>query len=207
MRGKYNWLIRLLVFLVMGNLLAALAASFLIVESPLDKADAIVVLSGSAAYVERADEAASLFRKGVSPKILLTNDGLQGGWNETEKRNPYFFELTRWELMRKGVPETSIEVVATPVQGTYGEAEEVLRGVLQQKMKFILIVTSPYHTRRAIWTYERVNSKNNSQVTIGIKAASDFQQSPAWYGWWLSITGWRTIPTEYVKFAYYKMCY
>ena len=87
MRVRHYWLIRLSVLFLIWLLAAAFAAKFLIVERPLDRADAIVVLSGSSVYVERTAEAASLFQKGVAPKILLTNDDSQGGWNESEKRS------------------------------------------------------------------------------------------------------------------------
>src|SRR5262245_60433924 len=74
-------------------------AESLIVQKTLDKADVILVLGGSATYKERTQKAAELFRQGISERIVLTNDGQQGGWSRTEKRNPYFVELARNELM------------------------------------------------------------------------------------------------------------
>ena len=53
-------------------------------------ADAIVVLSGSSTYVERAAWAAQLYREGRAPVIVLTNDGLISGWDHREDRNPYY---------------------------------------------------------------------------------------------------------------------
>jgi len=66
------------------ELLAVVAARFLVVRSPLNHADAIVVLSGSAAHVERAEWAAELYRRGLAPKIILTNDNQQGGCHSSE---------------------------------------------------------------------------------------------------------------------------
>lgn len=197
----------ILIVIVIWIPLAPVAAVLLIVEQPLEKADAIVILSGSASYIDRVDEAVILYKARIASKILLTNDGLQGGWNEYEKRNPYFFERARWELMQKGVPGTSIEVLITPAHGTIGEAQIVIDYALEKKMTSILIVTSPYHTRRALWTYRRIDSRIDKNITIGIKSAFGGRQSPKWYCWWLSLSGWRTIPDEYIKFAYYWIRY
>ena len=76
----------------------------LIVKSELPAADAIVVLSGSSTYVERADWAARLYREGRAPLVILTDDKLISGWNRAEERNPFFYELAAKELQKRGVP-------------------------------------------------------------------------------------------------------
>src|SRR5882757_8803993 len=91
------------------------AAKLLIVSSPLDHADVIVVLSGSSAFVERSQLAAELYSAGHAEKIILTNDNRQGGWLSAQQRNPYFYERARWELQRHGVPAAKIEVIGSPV--------------------------------------------------------------------------------------------
>ena len=196
-----------LVGLTLWIALASCLARVLIVEQPLDRADAIVVLSGSETYIERVEEAASLYKAGVSSKILLTNDGRRGGWDESEKRNPYFFERARWELIRSGVPKTAIEVLMSPGDGTFGEAHTVIDNAVRSNQTSILIVTSPYHTRRALWTYQKIDSTINRHLALGMKSASNGHQSPKWYDWWLYSTGWKTIASEYAKLAYYNMRY
>ena len=64
---------------------AWLAARMLIVSAPLEKADVVVVLSGSSAFVERTQLAAQLYAAGHSRKVILTNDNLQGGWLSSEQ--------------------------------------------------------------------------------------------------------------------------
>lgn len=198
-RGLIVALTSLVTFWISG----AAAASYLIVERPVEQADLIVVLGGAAAYVERADTAAALFRAGAAPKILLTNDGLQSGWDESEKKNPYFYERSKSELIAKGVPASSIEILMTPVDGTMDEAKLVCAEVLKRNLTSFLIVTSPYHTRRALWSFQRINLKNGTQLTIGIKAALSGHTCSKWYCWWLSADSWMAIPSEYVKLAYY----
>ena len=60
--------------------LAWAAANYLIVEKPLAQADAILVLGGSSVYIERTQKAAELYKQGVAPRILLSNDGARAGW-------------------------------------------------------------------------------------------------------------------------------
>src|SRR5688572_30927688 len=61
---------------------AAFAPRLLVVSEPLASADAIVVLSGSSAYVERTHKAAQLYREGRAPLVLLTDDHTRGGWSD-----------------------------------------------------------------------------------------------------------------------------
>ena len=63
-----------LLALVVWGIVAALAGRFLVVRVPLDSADAIVVMSGSSAYLERTQKAARLYREGRAPMVLLTDD-------------------------------------------------------------------------------------------------------------------------------------
>lgn len=191
----------------MWFLLAWIAAEELIIEKSLSKADAIVVLSGSAAYVERAGEAAAIFKQGIAPKIFLTNDGLQGGWNEKEQRNPYFAERERWELIRQGVPEEAIETLPTVLDGTNDEANLLARVSAERGLRSLLIVTSAYHSRRALWTFQRAMSRNNVLLDIGIESPATGQQTPHSFAWWLSIRGWRMVALEYIKIIYYRMIY
>src|SRR5436190_24255048 len=89
--SKQNWTIRSVV-LGLAWLLAWAGAKLLIVAAPLDHADAIVVLSGSAVIRERAELAARLFQEGRAPKIILTNDNQQSSWSRSQQRNPYYYE-------------------------------------------------------------------------------------------------------------------
>lgn len=183
------------------ELLAIVAARFLVVRSPLSHADAIVVLSGSAAHVERAQWAAQLYKNGLAPKIILTNDNQQGGWSEAEQRNPFYFERSRDQLLASGVPKEAIEIRLEPVSSTYQEAE-LIRAVLPEyRLKSLVLVTSPYHSRRALWTFRRV--LDSAETQIGIEPVAVNAKSPPPATWWLHFNGWQIVPVEYVKLLYY----
>ena len=110
---------------------APLLATCLIVEKPLEKADAILVLGGSATYIERTQKAAELYKQGIAPRVFLTDDGERAGWSKTEQRNPPYFELARRSLTSQGVPEEAIEILPGEVTGTDWEA----RGAFGQRSK------------------------------------------------------------------------
>jgi uncharacterized SAM-binding protein YcdF (DUF218 family) len=172
----------------------------LIVNAPLEHADAIIVLSGASAFVERTHVAARLYSEGVAEKVLLTNDNLQGGWLSSEQRNPFFYERARWELERLGVPESEIEVLRPAVSSTQEEALAVQDYVESTKIRSLLIVTSAYHSRRALRTFRRILG---SRVKVGLVSPPPGWQTPGAATWWLSARGWKTVPNEYLKMVYY----
>lgn len=205
-----KWLKILICFLIAFTLWAPLAwllADYLIVEKPLKKADAILILAGSESYIERSWEASVNFKRGIAPKIILTNDGLQGGWNQNEQRNPYFVERARWELINRGVPENAIETLETVVSGTNEEADLIVQIIASRKLKSLLLVTSDYHSRRALWTFQRAMSRNNLSAEIGIISPRGGYSTLSRAAWWTSLGGYKIVGSEYVKIVYYWLFY
>jgi uncharacterized SAM-binding protein YcdF (DUF218 family) len=191
--------------LVLVWLLSWAAAKALIVEAPLPQADAIVVMAGSAVFKERTQHAAEVFHAGRAPKIIVTNDNQQGGWSSDEQRNIPYQEMTARYLRRAGVPAEAIEIIPDPVTGTYEEAK-LLRQYSEAKgYHSLLIVTSAYHTRRALWTLKRVFA--SSGIAVGLDPVPPGFQAPRPATWWLHLSGWRLVPGEYVKMIYYLLFY
>jgi uncharacterized SAM-binding protein YcdF (DUF218 family) len=205
--ARRSWrLARLGLLLLLGwSVLAWVAARALVVNADLSRADVIVVLGGSATYLERTHLAAELFRAGRAPRIILTNDGEQGGWSSAQQRNPFYFERAQEELRRAGVPADSIEVLPQLVSSTYEEAVLLRQWTKAQRLQSILVVTSAYHSRRALWTLRRVFQ--DSGLAIGLVTPPHGAQTPAPATWWLHPSGWRLVAVEYVKMIYYRICY
>jgi len=180
-------------------------ARLLITEAPLEKADAIVVLAGAASYRERTREAVRLLRDGRAPRIVITNDNTAGSWSQADQRNLLFYERSLEELRKAGVPPDSIDVLMQPVSSTQEEAQLIRDYAQQHRLQSILIVTSPYHSRRALWVFSR--SFRNTGIRMGLVAVTPGFQSPRPATWWLSLRGWKLVPTEYVKMIYYVIKY
>ncbi len=195
----------LILALLLWPFSAWMAARLLIVSAPLERADAIVLLSGSSSLRERAMRVSQLYAEGKAPVIILTNDGHRGSWSNAEQRNPFYHEATIKELVRMGVPRERIEVLMQPVSSTYEEAM-LLRGHLHNRpMTAILVVTSAYHSRRALWTFKRVFAGSN--VMVGMQSAPAGWQTPSAWTWWLRPRGWQSVPGEYVKLLHYWLRY
>lgn len=184
---------------------AWLGARLLITEAPLEKADAIVVLGGSSSYHERTRTAAKLLLDGRSQRILITNDNMRGPWSSAEQRNPFFNERSLQELKNAGVPAESVEMLMQPVNSTQEEAELVKQYAVGQGMHSVLVVTSAYHSRRALWTFAHVF--RDTGITVGLMHAAPETDSMRPATWWLSARGWRSVPSEYVKMIYYVIKY
>src|SRR5262249_38783173 len=119
-----------------------------IVEDPLDKADAIVVLGDDNFYADRATRAAQLFREGKAPLVVASGRRL--------RPNAGFAELMDHDLFERGVPKDKILRFAHDADSTLEEAEAVAKFAKERKWRRVIIVTSNYHTRRARYIYRHV---------------------------------------------------
>ena len=190
-----------LLLLAVWAIVAALASRALVVSAPLESADAIVVMSGSSVYVERTQWAAQLYREGRAPLVLLTNDGARGGWSSAQQRNPYFFERAADELVKNGVPEENIRIVPGVAETTREEAQVIKDYAAIEGFRSVLVVTSSYHSRRALRTLNQAFA--GTGTTVGLSVSSTAPSA----GWWLRPEGWRTVGVEFVKLVYYWFKY
>ncbi len=179
------------------------ASRVLVVESSSCEADALVVLGGASSYIARTHRAAELYHQGCAPHVVLTNDGIRGGWSQADGRNLYFVERAARELVRAGVPPHHIVVLPQVTDGTNDEAVLLRDEAARRAWRRLTIVTSPYHTRRARWTFRRAFAEDGDAVAC---RASEFDHdAPA--VWWLSGRGWGDVAGEYVKMVYYLWWY
>jgi uncharacterized SAM-binding protein YcdF (DUF218 family) len=162
-------------------------------------------MSGSATFRERARHAAALYNEGRAPRIVLTNDRLHSSWSEEEQKNPYYYERSRDELRRAGVPDGKIAVIMVPITGTYDEVVLLREYAEANHLSSLLVVTSAYHSRRVLWTFRHVFQ--GSGKLIGIDPAEPGMDTPAAATWWLHRLGWQMVPEEYVKMLVYRLRY
>lgn len=166
----------LLLFLVTVFLLGI--GRWLVVEDPLEKAQAIVVLSGGMPL--RAREAAKLYREGYAPKVWLTHS-TEPGATLAALQIVYLGEdfYDRQVLMHEGVPADAIRVIEPPIINTADEISAVSAALAEEKAGAVIIVTSKVHTRRARILWHRYAAQHGTGI---IRAASDDPFEPA--HWW-----------------------
>ena len=122
---------------------------WLVVEDPLQKADALVVLGGTA--YERPLEAVDLYKEGWAPRVYLFREIADWGERVLDERNiPYTREVDlQIEVMgRLGVPRDAIGVL-DEANSTADEAEHALQLATREHLTRLIVITSKQHTRRA----------------------------------------------------------
>jgi uncharacterized SAM-binding protein YcdF (DUF218 family) len=145
-----NW--RAFSVVAVGGLLIALVMFFgvgrwLVVEDPLVKARAIVVLSG--AMPLRAIEAAKLYREGYAPEIWLTHSAEPG--ETLEKMSIPFSGEDYYNarvLIHAGVPPEAIHVLEPRIVNTADEIKAIAAVLARERGGAVILVTTKAHTRR-----------------------------------------------------------
>ena len=175
---------RLLLGVLIGVLLSVgtgltavlLIGSWLAVEDPLAKVDAIVAISGDTG--ERADTAITLWKAGWAPIIVFSGASI-------DPESVSSAEIMRREALRQGVPEAA--TLVEPASATTEEnAAEVAKLMVQRKMHSAILVTSPYHQRRAAFEFGR--AFDASGLTFRNYPARDHE--------WNAFLWWRQEPVR-----------
>lgn len=110
---------------------------FLCVDSGKVSADAIVVLGGGS--YERPQRAVELFKQNAAPKIFLTGEGDD--------------LINRKILMDAGISAAVIRIENQSIN-TAENAQFTIKLLRAQKIRSVILVTSWYHSRRALKTFE-----------------------------------------------------
>jgi uncharacterized SAM-binding protein YcdF (DUF218 family) len=183
-------LIRLLiVVLVIALLLASQAGRFLIVDAP-QRSDAIVTLAGETG--DRAARALELLRQGMAQRVLFDAEAGEKIYDE---------QLT--DIAQKYVntlPDAG-RVSVCPILGRSTEAEtvDVARCLQALGAHRVLIVTSEYHTRRALMIF----THRLPQYQWSVAAA----RSSAHFGtaWWTEREWAKVVFDEWEKLIWWEL--
>jgi uncharacterized SAM-binding protein YcdF (DUF218 family) len=133
-----KWFFKITLVLLGLLLLLAVAAvvfpqPFLCVDDGSVKADVMVVLGGGSH--ERPGRAAELFKEHAAPRIIVSGLG--------------DCEINRRLLIAAGVPANAIEL-ETQSRTTRENAQFTIKLLREEKLTRVIIVTSWYHSRRAL---------------------------------------------------------
>lgn len=191
--GLFKFVI-LLVVLIFGSLLLRTMGSYLVVSNELEYANAIVILSGG--DESRMQEALELYNQNYSNLIILTETG-----NVVEGYDHLHSFDMRIELLNNGIPSGNILLTDQVATSTQEEAEAVKRLLITRQSISCIVVTDPYHTRRAYLIFRDVFADTGIKVMI-------HPTSPHWFSantWFLKINGWRFVVLEYLKLFAYQL--
>jgi uncharacterized SAM-binding protein YcdF (DUF218 family) len=198
-RKRRRWLQQLLVAAVVVATLAAMASwagCALIVELPLARPDAIISL-GSHEW-ERLPVAARLAAEHPNALVILTNPAVPTRFNCHDCAH----RVDR--LRNMGVAESRVSVLPILGAGTYGEARAAAAFARDSGLRRLVIVTSPYHTRRSLALFRHVLAE--AGIEVGIAAANvEPPIQPSW--WWLWPYDRAYVPYEWAAILFYAWEY
>jgi len=165
---------------------------WLVREDPLEKAQAIVVLSGG--LPDRALAAAQVYREGFAKEVWLTRP-LEPGAAMQDLHLPYAGEeeYSRMVLIAKGVPTASIRVLTPRILNTADELKAVNSELDAQPTNAVIIVTSKGHTRRVRTLWSKLGNGRNRII---VRAAPEDYFDPE--HWWRATPDALTVLREYL---------
>lgn len=164
----------------------------------LANADAIVLMAGH--NRDRLPAVVDLYRQGVAPVVFLTNDGVLGRWHGDESRNLYQAEWTQRKLVQRGVPSDAIVMLGYTKSGTFYDALNTKAYVQDRGIGSLIIVTSDYHTRRTLWSFEKVFA--GSGVELGIYPTNSSKDDKSLFA---KAVRFKALLIEVLKLNYYKL--
>ncbi len=142
-----------------------------IIEDPLDKADALIVLGDDNFYADRATRGVQLFREGKAPVIVASGRRL--------RPNAGMAELIEHDLIERGVPRDKVVRFTHDGDSTLEEAEALTRLAKERKWRSVIVVTSNYHTRRSRYIFRRVFPQG-MEVRVASARDGDFDPEHWW---------------------------
>lgn len=154
------------------------------------KADAIVAISGGNTSV-RAAEAIKLYKAGWADTLIFSGAA-------ADTSGPSNAEVMRRQALAAGVPADAVKVESLS-QTTRQNAErtkELLVEIGSGGANRVILVTSPYHQRRASLEFRALAGEGITIINHPTPEDPDWSRI-----WWLTPRGWWLAVGELVKIA------
>ena len=172
----------------------AAMGDFLVARDPLGQADAIIVLAGNSPY--RVQHAVELYKEGWAPRLLVSNElvfshGIELSW----------VQLRQAGLVKLEVPDEAIIPLEEIARSTHHEAVESRDLMLERGWRRAILVTDPFHTRRAVMAFRSVWQPAGLEILASPADGSKHRVEH----WWRDPNRANKVIQEYVKFPYYLL--
>jgi uncharacterized SAM-binding protein YcdF (DUF218 family) len=165
---------------------------FLIIADPLEKAQAVAVLSGGG--MPRMEEAARLYQAGYAQIYILTETGeALAGYNID------YIEHLKLEALKLGIPPTAIRVTDQHADSTYDEAVALRQLMEREFISSCIVITDPFHTMRTRLIFRDVFKGSNMKIIVRPVSGHWYRSST----WWATAQGRKATIEEYIKLFVY----
>ncbi|MCI5144832.1 MAG: hypothetical protein D3923_04725 [Candidatus Electrothrix sp. AR3] len=165
-----------------------LGAHWLVLANKPLRADICVVLGGGGG--SRLRKAISVYNNGFADTLLLVG-----------------FKAENWNYITGHLcPDCTLDnknvVVLNGSSNTMTDAELTLHYCLEQDIKTVLVITDPYHTRRASLIFMRIFQV--SRMRVQVVSSGDYGKLfPPDADWWKDHTTRKTVWLEYIKSLFF----
>lgn len=211
-REKKKFIINLLVFfllliilIISYKLWLPLPATFLLVRDNLQKADCIVPLRGDT-YL-RFKKAVELYNKGYAKNIVVSY--LPKRENDLEEYYNFCYLIIGMKVLSSqeyvlsvfkylGMGLENLCFTDSPATSTYEEAVAIREIMLKKGFRSMILVTSPYHTRRALTIFKLV-FRNTDIKIYNYTARNEFYNPDHW---WVRERDVRILISEYISMVH-----
>jgi len=183
---------------VMGKI-----GSWVVVDDPLESADAVVVLNTGLEYYPRLIQAAEIYTAGVVDYVVINGNRKTDVIRRLEAEG--FRPCCSWyanslQVLRMyGVPEEKvIPISAEDAYDTISEARAVGWEIRTRNWQRIVVTTSKFHTRRARHIWKMVLE---GEVDVKVAAAQSDPYDPQ--RWWKKGRQVRWVLAEYGAWLFF----
>ncbi|HIA37487.1 MAG TPA: YdcF family protein [Flavobacteriales bacterium] len=202
---KRNIFLLLCLLLLLGvgifkNTFLRNVGAVLIVEDPLEKADAIFLLGGGS--YDRGREAAKLFGEKYADFIICTGGQVSG----TLKSLDLLYKeamVSKIGMVKNHslAPENIIAIEKGT--STREESELILAYCQQRGFSKIIVLSSKFHTRRVGNVFKPLFTENSIELMVHGAPSSLYKEDE----WWKKEEGMIMVNNEYMKHLYYFFKY
>lgn len=178
-----------------------LPVKFLLVKDNLQKADCLVPLQGDPYF--RFKKAVELYNQGYAKNIVVSvtperEEELRQYYNFNYRilglAEPSAEEFTLKAFKYFGKNTRDIHFTSLPITSTYDEAIATKKLMQEKDFKSLILVTSTYHTRRALLIFKLVFK--GTGIRIYHSTAENELYNPS--RWWAKERDVNTVIREYV---------
>lgn len=195
-------LLAVILLVVAATVACPFAGRYLIIERPLQAADALIVLAGG--NTGRWLEAADLYREGHARYLLLSPgypDPVGDRLRSQGITYPSEAQVMRDVYSQLGVPASVIEIMPVGYDNTADEAAGARRIAQQRGWASIIVVTAKYHSRRALYAFER----EFEGTGIAVQVRGSRHEHPRPDGWWRHRSDLRWVLSETQRLIAYRL--
>jgi uncharacterized SAM-binding protein YcdF (DUF218 family) len=164
----------------------------LVARDDLHPVHVIVVLAGNSPF--RARHAEALYARGLAPHVIISNEPLSSHGVQTT-----WLELRRVGLVRLSIPDDAIEPIPQISDSTYEEALHSRDIMLAHGWHSAILVTDPFHMRRATLTFRQAF---DGAGLVVLASPADGSRNGV-DNWWTDRNAIMRVGQEYLKLGYY----